>query len=78
MVDTPGRFPCTVMHPGLFPAILTDPFNPPKIVVRFHFTPLKHGKAFYLEIAPEHKVPVRQVLLSARIALEDDRGCPVV
>ena len=30
-MDTPDKFFCTVVHPGLFPAPITDPFNPLRV-----------------------------------------------
>ena len=30
-MDTPTMFSCTVMHPRLFPALITDPGNPLRV-----------------------------------------------
>lgn len=43
-------------------------------VIRFHFTPVKRGKAFYLEIEPTHKLELQQALLSAGLKLEENEG----
>lgn len=32
-MDTPGSFPCILMHPGLFPGFFLDLFNPPRTKV---------------------------------------------
>jgi hypothetical protein len=30
-MDAPNRFACTVVHPGRFPPVITDPFNPLRV-----------------------------------------------
>jgi len=40
--------------------------------VRFHFTPLKKGKPFYLEVEPAQELEIRQAFLSAGLKLEEN------
>jgi len=43
-------------------------------VVRFHFTPLKEGKPFYLEVEPANEPDIHQMLLSAGLKFKEYEG----